>query len=130
MASGILFTVQDFVKENFRSVSTLEVFLLLIEDHNTIWTPSQVSAKVRSNEAYAQDQLWELVRTGLAKTIDDSQGNIFFQSNCSERQALCKDLSEAFQRNKSSLITIIYSKKPNEPIKDLADGFLFNKKKD
>ncbi len=116
--------VREFVKTNFRSVSTLEVFLLMIEDHESVWTPLQVSQILRSNETYAEDQLWQLVRSGLARSTPTG-----FQSACSEKADLCTQLKETFATKRSSIITFIYSR-PNEPIKDLADAFVFNKKKE
>jgi hypothetical protein len=121
--------LSKFVKANFRSLSTLEVFLLLIEDHLKKWTPSQVSQRLRSNDAYAKDQLWELVRNGLVKPIEDEQGDVAFKSACEDRAEICSGLREAFQLKKSSLINLIYSKE-SEPIQDLAEAFVFNKKKD
>ncbi len=121
--------IEDFVRFHFRSLSTLEVFLVLIEDHLKTWTPSQISQRLRSNDAYAKDQLWELVGTGLVKPIEDGNGDVTFSSACIDREEICNGLREAFQIKRSALITLIYSKEA-QPIQDLADAFVFNKKKD
>jgi hypothetical protein len=123
------FEFKQFVQSNFRSLSTLEVFLVLIEDHFKRWTPSQISQRLRSNDAYAKDQLWELVGNGLVKPIEGEGGEISFCSACENREELCSGLREAFQIKRTALISLIYSKE-SEPIKDLADAFVFNKKKD
>ena len=124
----IPFHISDFVRNNFRSVSALEVFLLLIENHDARFTASQVSHSLRSNEVYAEDQLWELVRSGLAKTVEPTGQGVAFQSACSDRASMCEELRETFRLKRSSIINLIYSR-PSEPIKDLAEGFVFGSKK-
>ena len=118
--------IKSFIRAHFRSVSTLEVFLLLIEDTQQAYSPTEVSSKLRSNSVYAEDQLWDLVRAGLVTPVDESSARFKAVADASQLEMFTR-LRQLYQSSRTTIINIIYSR-PEEPIQGLADAFVFNKK--
>jgi hypothetical protein len=123
--STITEDIKAFIRSHFHSVSTLEVFLLLIEDLGKAYTPTEVSTKLRSNSVYAEDQLWDLVRAGLVTPVDEASARFKAVGDNAHLEMFVR-LRQLYQTSRTSIINIIYSR-PEEPIQGLADAFVFKK---
>lgn len=118
--------IKDFVLGHFRSVGHLEVFLLLAEDSNRLWTAREVSEHLRSNSDYADSQLRDLMDQRLIKMVNE--GEVRFQLVCEDHLSeLCARLRDAYTTHRPSIINLIYSR-PSSSIQDLADAFVFGKR--
>ena len=67
--------IEEFLNKYIRSVSHLEVFLLLAHDPKRQWRAEEISLELRTNPAYADTQLSDLLQAGLV--LADQSGRNF-----------------------------------------------------
>jgi hypothetical protein len=116
--------LERFIVENFKSISELELLILLFATNGRRWSPCELSTELRSNTDLVANQLKTLHERGLIETED---GLYFFQRTEERLHSLIAKMSTTYPERRITIINLIYNK-PDEMIRGLADAFQMRKK--
>jgi hypothetical protein len=119
--------IADFVRQNFSSVSSLEVFLLVRSLLPAGITAEDLGLEMRSNSSHAANLLEELVKKGLL-TSENQQGikKYFCRTNGKDLSDLCDRLSAVYNQKRFRIINLIYESSLDK-LKTFADAFKIRK---
>lgn len=115
--------LERFIVENFKSISELELLILLFATNGRRWGPCELSMELRSNTDLVARQLKTLHERGLIE-VDD--GLYFFRKTEEKIHSLIAKMSSTYPERRITIINLIYSK-PDELIRGLADAFQMRK---
>lgn len=100
-------TVATFLARHIRSVGELEVLLLLHHTPHRTWTPEQVAAELRTNDAAAATQLAKLVGSGLLKK-DEASPAFRYDPDEPELTPVIEHLARLYPTWRTAVISTIY----------------------
>ena len=128
--AGISENLRQFIYDNFTSIGQLEVLLLLYGTKEKQWTALAVGDELRSNEAAANNQLDELLSTGLITRQNrlNITSYAFSPTLPPEKQEAVKNLANCYNSYRVSIITMIYEK-PVDVLRSFSDAFKIKKDK-
>jgi predicted transcriptional regulator len=129
---GLPETVRDFLSTHIRSMSELEVLLLLQRDPSRWWTAHQVNAELKSSLESASTHLEHLCLAGLLqqrKVAESAEQEYRFHAD-EAHLATIAQLATALSRGwVAAIVDAIYAARRNS-IRDFADAFRLGKKGD
>lgn len=108
-----------FLRDNFRSMWTLELLLLLKADAVRCWRPEALVRELRASQFLVSDGLKALERAGLV--IGDSDGAWRYSPPGDVLGQLCDRLEHAYRERPVTVVNIIAAAPPT--VQSLADAF-------
>lgn len=115
---------QRFLEANIRSVTQLEI-LLLLRRHDRAWGVEEVARELRSSTEIVRRHLEQLE----AKDLLRDQGATYrYDASNREQDSLLKNLSDLYQSHRSRIIDLIYAEKV-PAMRAFADAFKIKKDK-
>ena len=127
MSDEIPAEVSRFIIEQLSSVAELEVLLLLRQDRERQWAPSEVGRSLYTSPDVSAAQLEELRKRGLLSRSDD-EPRYRYAPKTLAIEAVVDRLAELYRERRVTLITLIYSK-PVDKVQTFADAFKLRKEK-
>lgn len=106
------------------SVEQLEILLLLHEDKHRDWSPAEINARLRSQEASVAKWLETLAALGLATQL---AGRYRFQPASDVLTRETDALAEAYRERRIKVIELIFSK-PSESLLSFVRAFELRKR--
>lgn len=130
MTARVLGAIPDSVKrliaDHVESVSQLEVLLLLQGGGDELWSPDDVSQRLKTPAEHAEAALSKFARAGIAAVEVGASGEPRFAyrpSSVAMRKAV-DTLAGLYATHKTSVIAVIFET-PSDAIQDFADAFRF-----
>lgn len=124
MASEIPPRVRRLIAQHVRSLSALDVLLLLRATPERRWRPQEVGRALVSTESIARAELEELARTGVVRR--DGDGFVYAPSSADE--PVVDELAECYARRRNAVIGIIFAGDDRQ-VTALADAFRVRRRK-
>lgn len=119
--------VRDLLARCIRSVSQLEVLLLLMRESGSEWTAERTSAELYIQPQPAADHLSKLHSSGLIEKTGDDRYRYAPRSNDVDRAV--RDLARIYGMMRLRVINEIMSN-PDDSIQSFADAFKLRKDKE
>jgi hypothetical protein len=120
--------LESFVTECVRSVVALEALLLLRATRPRPWSAAALSAELRIDSHFAEDQLAELARVGLVQPFS-GEATYRYAPEPAERDALVEQLEIAYAERRVSVVTLIYAA-PSDRARAFADAFRIRRERE
>jgi predicted transcriptional regulator len=126
--------LQDFISKYISSIEQLEILLLLFENPERYFGPSEISGRFRSNQDSVQARLRGLINNGFVIRGENEQKDRYRYSAPSDLlHQQVGALREAYAKKRSTIINFIYTGQTqlvkSSPVHDLANAFKFGKDK-
>jgi hypothetical protein len=118
--------VEAFIRAHIRSVTQLEVLLLLHKFPERWWTPEEVDRELRSAVATTRQHLDELCKAGLVAMQAEAAPTFRFAPTGDRDRAVVDALSERFRTHFHTVVETIYTPGRGS-LQDFADAFTFKK---
>jgi hypothetical protein len=119
--------VQAFLREHITSVMQLEVLLHLRRSAG-IATPTEISRTVGGSVDAAIGCLHELEQGGLAVRVDDDRELCYRYEPADRRLRAAADaVADAYARRKVAVVTYIFSRPDDDPLRSFSDAFRFRR---
>lgn len=111
-----------YLRQNFNSVSLLELLFLLKRTAPREWTAQEASLEMRTNVSYASSQLNELRAVGAVCLKDQK-----YTFNPDQHDVeLIEELEALYHSHRSTVISFIYAQ-PIDNIRNFAEAFKIKK---
>lgn len=107
------------------SIEQLEVFLLLGQNPQRLYSPAAIFHIIKTNEASITHCLDSFVRDGLATAQSDGH---FQLVNDAKLLGIASELAQAYRERYVAMIGMIYNK-PDQQMRSFANAFRFRKEK-
>ena len=117
--------VRQLLVDCIRSVSQLEVLLLLMRESGTEWTAERVSAELYIQPQPAAEHLRKLHNGGLLTKIEPDRYR--YGTDTTDRDRAVRDLARLYSVMRLRVINEIMSI-PDDSIQSFADAFKFKRK--
>lgn len=118
--------VEAFIRAHIRSVTQLEVLLLLHGSPERWWTPEEVDRELRSAAATTRQHLDDLCAAGLVEIQGEAGPAFRFAATDDRDRAVVEALSERFRTHFHTVVETIYTPGRGS-LQDFADAFTFKK---
>jgi hypothetical protein len=119
-------SVRRLVADHVESVSQLEVLLLLQGGGDELWSPADVSRRLKTPAEHAEAALAKFARAGIAAVEVDAGGEPRFAyrpASVAIKKAV-DTLAARYATHKTTVIALIFET-PSDAIQDFADAFKF-----
>lgn len=113
-----------FLEENIRSVTQLEILLLLRRQTHS-WSVEEVARELRNSTDIVRRHMQQLHSKDLLQTQD---GHYRYGAANSARDSVIKNLADLYQTHRSRIIDLIYADKV-PAMQAFADAFKIKKDK-
>jgi hypothetical protein len=120
--------VREFIADHIRSISHLELLLLLQADQDKSWTPQSAAAALYT-AVNMTEALFENLRSAKLVVFDGSDNAYRFQPPTDDMGKIISSLAKLYKERRISVIGAIYTDTAAE-IRNLAEGFRLRKKED
>lgn len=120
--------LKQFIAQQIRSVSQLEMLLLVRSDRERSWTSEELGRALYLAAEMCAQQLEELEAGGLVKAAANSERRYSYAPADAVIDRTVGELAEMYQQRRVSVITAIYSE-PIDKIRTFAEAFRFRKEK-
>jgi hypothetical protein len=104
--------VRSFVRENIDSVGMLELLLMLEADPGRVWSPAELSAKLRVHHAGVASQLEHLRNRGLVERHGTVEPTFRYAAAHPGTRSTVKQLRRAFETRRVQLAGLLYGQRP------------------
>jgi hypothetical protein len=128
-SSDIPIHVRDLLAKCIRSVSQLEVLLLLMRDSASEWTPERTAAELYIQPQPAAEHLAKLAVSGLVEKCGAGPDCYRYAPRSNDADRAVRDLAEIYAVKRLRVINEIMSN-PDDVIQSFADAFKIRKDKE
>jgi len=110
LSSGEISTeLEKFTHANITSIEQLEILLLLFEENDRAWSPTDVAARLYIQPDSARDRLTDLANKGLATCRLDPEPRYQYTNSDGRRHLLVRELLEAYRIRRVAIISLVFS---------------------
>jgi DNA-binding MarR family transcriptional regulator len=120
--------VKKFIYNYIESLTQLEVLLYFYNHQNKSFNAVEIAGELRNNPESVSVSLKELSGYGFILP-DKNENNRFEYDRSNENENCIRELAQAYQTYRNTLITLIFSK-PSQNVRSFADAFKIIKDKD
>lgn len=128
-SSDIPVHVRTLLAECIRSVSQLEVLLLLLRESGTDWTAERTSTELYIQPQPAADHLTRLFNSGLLEKTGTNPDRYRYAPKSNDSDRAIRDLAQIYSIMRLRVINEIMSN-PDDSIQSFADAFKIRKDKE
>jgi DNA-binding transcriptional ArsR family regulator len=124
---NVLLSITNFVRGRIRSVTQLEILLLLFKHPDRTWSGSEVNAALSNSETSIRAHLEKLVDTGLVAAQRQGDSVLYrFNKENEKGRGTMAELAENYQRWRFRIIEAIYAPQ-NSSLENFSDSFRIKK---
>jgi hypothetical protein len=121
--------VRNLLSDCIRSISQLEVLLLLLRESSTEWTAERTAAELYIQPQPAAEHLARLHASALIRKVGVDPDRYQYGPAASERDRAVRDLAQIYSVMRLRVINEIMSQ-PDDSIQSFADAFRIRKDKE
>ena len=117
----------NFLRSSVKSISSLELLLLMKRDAGRAWSSDELIKELRSSDVVVGDALAQFQQTGLVAVEPD--GGYRYRPVAAVLDQWAGEVETAYRQKPSAVIKLIFSS-PDSKVQIFADSFLFRGKED